>query len=74
MCPHTNRISSIDLGLNRLERALGHVVEAHLDRLGIFQRDGLEPEEPPEETELMIRTITEILGSLDALRVALEDG
>lgn len=61
MRPQTNRISSIDLGWDRLERALGHVVGAHLDRLDIFQRDGVEPEEAPEDTELMIRTITGIL-------------
>jgi len=61
MVRNAARISPIDLGRDRLERALGRVVEAHLGRLDGYRRDGVEPEEAHEDTELMIRALTDLL-------------
>ncbi|HLO68943.1 MAG TPA: hypothetical protein VK188_18105 [Holophaga sp.] len=55
------KISPIDLGELRLARALGLVAKDHLGRLEAFQRDGVESEESPEDTDRMVRTMTELL-------------
>lgn len=69
MASRPAKISPIDLGTLRMDRALDMVVKDHLERLSAYRRNGVEPVSSFEDTDRMARTMTDLLrGSLPSPR------